>query len=213
MSTEQGKPSSGKPEAHAPLPRGRRLLPPEEVERHQRERIFKAVAEGMAERGYAELTVGSIIAQARVSRTTFYSQFANKQEAVLQAHAETLRRFLALVEQACAAEEEWPMKLRRGLEATVGFAAAEPAMVLLLTAQAEVADRAVGETMLESRGRLTELLVRGRREGNAGALPQITEEALVGAISSVLNRAVLDGGLEGAEDLRSQLVEFTLVFY
>lgn len=213
MSTEQGKPSSGEPEALAPLPRGRHLLPREEVERHQRERILRAVARGMAEHGYAPLTVGSIIAEARVSRTTFYAQFANKQEAVLVAYEETFRRFLALVEEACAKEDQWPLKLRRGLEATVGFAVDEPAMTLLLTAQAEIADKAVGEVVLVARRRLVALLLRGRTHPQADSLPEITEEALIGAISTVLSRAVLEDGLDDVETLRSQLVEFMLVFY
>lgn len=213
MSTEQGKPSSGKPEALAPLPRGRHPLPPEEVERHQRERIHRAVAQGMADHGYAVLTVGAIIAEARVSRTTFYAQFANKQEAVMGTFEETFRRFLDLIEEACADAEEWPAKLRRGLEATVGFAAAQPAMALLLAAQAEVADRALGETMLTARRRLVELLRSGRSHPGAEKLPEITEEALVGAIAAVISRAVLDGGLDDAERLRAQLAEFILVFY
>lgn len=213
MSTEQGKPSSGKPETLAPLPRGRHLLPPEVVELHQRERIFHAVAKGMAERGYAPLTVGSIIAEARVSRTTFYAQFANKQEAVVGAYEETFRRFLGTVEEACTAEKEWPSKLRRGLEATIGFAAAQPSMALLLAAQAEVADRAVAETMLAARARLVELLRPGRSWPGAELLPEITEEALVGAIAAVISRAVLDGKLDDPEGLHAQLVEFILVFY
>jgi AcrR family transcriptional regulator len=206
---------SEKPEALAPLPRGRHLLSPEEVERHQRERIVNAVARGMAERGYAALTVGSIIAEARVSRTTFYGLFANKQEAVVEAHEEIVRRFIGHVEAACAEEEQegWPVKLRRGLEATVEFAAAEPAMALLLCAQAEVADRSVGETMLATRRRLVELLLRGRDYPGVDLLPEITEEALVGAISAVLSRAAIDGSLDDPDDLRSQLVEFALLFY
>jgi AcrR family transcriptional regulator len=214
MNVKRGKkPAAGRPEELAPLPRGRHLLPPEEVERHQRERILTAVVTGMAEDGYASLTVGSIIARARVSRTTFYAQFANKRDAVLGAYQEIFRRFLALVEEACAEEEEWPMKLQRGLEATVAFAAEEPAMALFLTAQAEVTDRVVGEAVQGARRQLVELLLRGRDYPQVDLLPEITEEALVGAISTVLTRAVFDGGLEDAEALRAQLIEFALVFY
>lgn len=214
MSADRGRKSPlDEAEALAPLPRGRHLLPPEEVERHQRERILNAVARGMAEDGYASLTVGSIISRARVSRTTFYAQFTNKREAVLGAYEEIFRRFLALVEKACAEEEEWPQKLQRGLEATVDFAAAEPAMALFLTAQAEVTDRVVGEAVQGARRQLVELLLRGRHYPQAEVLPEITEEALVGAISTVLSRAVLDGEVEDAEALRAQLIEFTLVFY
>jgi AcrR family transcriptional regulator len=213
VSIERGNTFSAKAEELTPLPRGRHLLPPEEVERHQRERILRAVAQGMAERGYATLTVASIIAEAHVSRTTFYAQFANKKEAVVGTYEVAFRRLLVLLEEACAAEEEWPTRLRRGLEATVGFAAAQPAMALLLAAQGEVADREVGETMLAARQRLVELLRRGRSHPGAELLPEVTEEALVGAIAAVISRAVLDGHLENLDALRTQLVEFVLVFY
>lgn len=213
MNGEQGRKLSGKAEALAPLPRGRHLLPREEVERHQRERILEAVARGMAAQGYAALTVGTVISEARVSRTTFYAQFANKQEAVVGAHEEVFRRFLALLEDVCAGAEEWPQKVRRGVEATVDFAAAEPAQATLLAAQGGVADKEVGETMLAARRQLVELLQRGRRSPGAVPLPEITEEALVGAISMVLARALANGEAADVEGLRSQLVEFTRVFY
>jgi AcrR family transcriptional regulator len=205
--------SSGTPEALAPLPRGRHLLPREEVERHQRQRILNAVAKGIAADGYSALTVGSVIAEARVSRTTFYAQFANKQEAVVGAYEEILLRFLAMIESTCAGEGEWPAKVRRGIEATVDFAAAEPAQAALLAAQGEVADREIGETMLAAKQQLVELLRRGRGSPGAVSLPEITEEALVGAISMVISRALADGSVTEVDDLRTQLVEFTRVFY
>jgi AcrR family transcriptional regulator len=211
---EQGKkPPIGEPEALAPLPRGRHLLPPEEVERHQRERIFNAVAREIAASGYSALTVGSVIAEARVSRTTFYAQFANKQEAVVGAYEEILERFLTMLEAVCASEQEWPTKVRRAVEATVDFAAAEPARAALLAAQGEVADRQIGETMLAARQRLVALLQRGRGSPGAIPLPEITEEALVGGISVVLSRALAEGSVAEVEELRGQLVEFTRVFY
>jgi AcrR family transcriptional regulator len=211
---EQGRKSpSGKPEALAPLPRGRHLLPPEEVERHQRERILNAVARGIAADGYSALTVGSIIAEARVSRTTFYAQFANKQEAVVGAHEEIQRRYLARLEGVCAGEGEWPLKVERGIEATVDFAAAEPAQAALLAAQGEVADKEIRETMLAARRQFVELLQRGRRRPGVTPLPDIAEEALVGAVSMVLSRALADGSVAEAEALRTQLVEFVRVFY
>jgi AcrR family transcriptional regulator len=212
VSTREGKESAEEP-LLAPLPRGRHLLRREEVERHQRERILNAVAVGMARQGYAALTVGSVISQARVSRTTFYAQFANKQEAVVGAHEEILRRFLALLEEVCAAEEEWRMKVKRGVEATVDFAVAEPAQVALLTAHAEVADKDLGEAFVAARGKVVELLRQGRRYPGAASLPEITEEALVGAIATVLAHALLGGALTEADELRSQLVQFALIFY
>jgi AcrR family transcriptional regulator len=208
---QERRPSSGKPETLAPLPRGRHPLPREEVERHQRRRILDAVARGMAAQGYAGLTVGWVIAEAGVSRTTFYAQFANKQEAVVGAYEEVLGRFLEMLEEVCAGDEEWQLKVRRGVEAAVDFAAAEPAQAALL-AQGEIVDKEIGDAMLAARGQLVEVLRRGRRSPGTAGLPEITEEALVGAISMVLSRALADSRVDVA-DLRDQLVDFTQVFY
>jgi hypothetical protein len=60
---------------------------------------------------------------------------------------------------------------------------------------------------------LVDLLRRGREYPGVTQLPEITEEALVGAISAILSRVVVDGDLDDAEELSSQLVAFALVFY
>lgn len=66
---------------------------------------------------------------------------------------------------------------------------------------------------LATRRRLVDLLRRGREYPGVTQLPEITEEALVGAISAILSRVVVDGDLDDAEELSSQLVAFALVFY
>lgn len=70
------------------LPRGRHGLSRAEVAATQRERIFTAMAEAMAERGYVETPVAEVLRRAGVSRETFYQQFASKQECFLAAYDE-----------------------------------------------------------------------------------------------------------------------------
>jgi AcrR family transcriptional regulator len=212
MGSKQGRGPTTEPEPAGPLPRGRHDLAPEEVERHQRERIVAAVAMEMASRGYGDLTVGRIISRARVSRTTFYSQFANKREAVAGTQKIISDRFVAILEEACSQRREWPLKVKSGIEAILDFARVNPEQARMLAVRLDGADVVLGECERASQRRLLELLSDGRRYPGATALPRITEEALVGAISMVISRA-LDDGAEDYETLRLQLVEFVLAFY
>ncbi|WP_051300123.1 TetR/AcrR family transcriptional regulator [Actinomadura rifamycini] len=65
------------------LPRGRHALAPEEVARIQRERLCRAMAEVMSEKGYAATAVEDVLKHAGVSRQTFYRLFSSKQDCFL----------------------------------------------------------------------------------------------------------------------------------
>lgn len=209
MGSERGPPTE--PEPHGPLPRGRHKLSPEVVERHQRARIYAAVSKEMAERGYDELTVSQIIARARISRTTFYAQFANKREAVVATYEAVSERLLAILEEACGQEQEWSLQVKRGVEAMLGFSTAHPEEARLLATRFDATDIRLDEGIRVSQRRLIELLGEGRRFPVGRSLPPIAEEALVGAISTVVTRGLESG--TASPDLASQLVQFILAFY
>jgi AcrR family transcriptional regulator len=211
-SEQRRTPPTDSEQPNRPLPPGRHELSPQEVERHQRRRIYAAVATEMAQRGYDELTVGLIIARARVSRTTFYAQFANKREAVVATHEAVSDRLLAVLEEACIREREWPRKVKAGIEAMLDFSDAHPDEARLLVTRLEAADTRLEESVRASKRRLVELLGEGRRFPAGKALPPIAEEALVGAISMVVTRSHLEAGI-GGRDLSTQLVQFILAFY
>src|SRR5688500_10815012 len=67
------------------LPRGRHGLSREEVAESQRERMLRAMAEAVSERGYAKTPVAEVLRRAGVSRETFYQHFANKDACFLDA--------------------------------------------------------------------------------------------------------------------------------
>ncbi|MEA2178094.1 MAG: hypothetical protein QOG77_1391 [Solirubrobacteraceae bacterium] len=67
------------------LPRGRHGLTREEVERSQRERIFWAMAETMARKGYEGTSVAEVTRAAGVSRESFYVQFDSKADCFMSA--------------------------------------------------------------------------------------------------------------------------------
>src|SRR2546422_8181420 len=68
------------------VPRGRHGLSREDVERSQRERMLRAMAEAVSELGYANTPVAEVLRRAGVSRETFYEQFANKEDCFLAAY-------------------------------------------------------------------------------------------------------------------------------
>jgi AcrR family transcriptional regulator len=95
-----------KSDAHSPrrLPPGPHGIPPELVERNQRERLVAAMAEVSAERGYVEASVAEVAKHAGVSTATFYRQFKDKRECMLVSFEELFGRLLEALEGGC---EQW----------------------------------------------------------------------------------------------------------
>jgi len=77
------------------LPKGPHDLTREQVQASQRQRILDAVLDVVGEHGYGAATVAHVTKAAGISRTTFYEQFRNKEEAFLTAYDEFGRQFLA----------------------------------------------------------------------------------------------------------------------
>lgn len=82
--------------------------------------------------GYANATVSAIIAEAGVSRPTFYEYFADKEACFLSTISEVQQQLLGVI---AAAITEQPAQLAHhaALQALLQFAAAEPAMARFLT--------------------------------------------------------------------------------
>lgn len=68
------------------LPRGRSALSKSAVDASRRGRIMQATLDEVAESGYHATTVAAITKRARVSRTSFYDAFADKEDAFAGAH-------------------------------------------------------------------------------------------------------------------------------
>ncbi|WP_341924533.1 TetR/AcrR family transcriptional regulator [Nocardioides psychrotolerans] len=81
------------PPAAERLPHGPHGLSREEVRASQRHRMLEATLVAVGSRGYAATTVAHVTAQARVSRSAFYEQFADKRDAFLAAYDQWGHRF------------------------------------------------------------------------------------------------------------------------
>jgi AcrR family transcriptional regulator len=205
-------PSQAQKVSTAPLPRGRHKLPPEVVASNQHERLIAATAHCLAERGYAATSVQHIIAEAGVSRATFYAYFENKRDCVIAAHEIAFQRLTARIFRACAGQREWPLKVKAAIADSLAFMSEDPERARLLILDALAADLIVARRVLDSNAHLAALLQSGRQHSpDARLQSDVTEEAIIGAISSIASGRLFAG--QSLTDLEPQLVTFALTPY
>ncbi len=97
------------------------------------ERIARAVASVVAERGYLEMSTDDVAARAAISLSTFYVYFADKRDAVLAALEMSGAQLLALAGPAARRADDWQHGVRSLYEAICAYFAAEPEMARLAT--------------------------------------------------------------------------------
>jgi AcrR family transcriptional regulator len=108
--------------------------------RTQRERLLAAIVATVRCEGYAGASVAKVIADAGVSRPTFYDYFDGKDDCFLDAVGELQERLLARV-RASVGEAPPALALQASLTAILEFASAEPARALFLTSDVMGAGR------------------------------------------------------------------------
>lgn len=107
------------------------LTPPTDRKSTQRQRLVDAVIETTNDRGYAAATVSAIIANAGVSRPTFYDYFDDRDDCLLQAIADVQSQLRADVERALS--DGLPRDAAfSAVGALVSYAAAQPARARFL---------------------------------------------------------------------------------
>jgi AcrR family transcriptional regulator len=116
-----------------------------------RDRMLDAVTRETALRGYENVTVAQITARARVSLSTFYEHFSDRESCFLAAHRALAEQLSSEIDLAVtdphAPAQAWGVAVRALLE----FAEREPAAFSLLTHEAMI----VGARGMDERDRLT----------------------------------------------------------
>jgi AcrR family transcriptional regulator len=110
-------------------------LPPELVERNQRERLIAAMAEVCGERGYVESSVAEIAKRAGVSTASFYRQFEGRRACMLASFEELFGRLLEAIEDACPADAGPEDRARAGACVASKLLAGDPPTARLLSVE------------------------------------------------------------------------------
>jgi AcrR family transcriptional regulator len=176
------------------LPHGPNGLEREEVARHQRARIFGAMIESIAERGYQTTTVADVIALAGVSRRAFYEQFANKEDCFLATYDIVVARARKQVIDAWLHERGWSNRLHAACKELLDHIASEPKGPRLVLVDALGVGPQVRERM-QLAGLAFERLIAVifQLAGDGVQAPPLAARAIVGGVRHVAFLRMLAG--------------------
>jgi AcrR family transcriptional regulator len=156
------------------------------------ERIARAVASVVAEKGYGAMSTDDIAARAAISLSTFYEHFTDKRDAVLAALEMSGAQITASAVPAARRAGDWQESVRALYEAMCAYFAAEPTMAQLAT----VGVYGAGPQALARRDRvidsLTEMLAPGFDENPEA--PRAGAEAIGGAVYALMREQVRRAG-------------------
>ena len=183
------------------LPPGPHGLPPELVERNQRERLIAAMAEVCGERGYVEASVAEVSKRAGVSTASFYRQFKDKRECMLVSFEELFWRLLEAIEGACPEGSDPPTRARVGAQTAAALLAGDLPTARLLSVEI----LAVGPEGVRAQHaaieRIAGLLGGTTRDGAAEVAGR--HWAIAAAAVSLIARRVAEGGCPDAVELEA----------
>jgi len=202
------------PDELAQLPHGRHGLPPEFVERNQRERLIASFIGLVGEVGYSGATLTAVTEGAGVASRTFYKYFDNVEEVCVAAFEKGIEDLRPLVVGAYRGEEEWPLRIRAVLAAILADFASYPELARLLTAEPFVAGPEIARRHKAAVEGLVPYLREGRELRAGGEpLPDTAERGILGGVNSMIGREVTAGRGEELEALLSDLTQFVLTPY
>jgi AcrR family transcriptional regulator len=197
-----------------PLPAGRHGFSREQVAHHQRERLIAALAEAVAEKGYAAVTLTDIVKQAKVSRRVFYANFEGKEQCFLSAFEVVVDHLRELIVAAVEGIGNWPQQAIAATRAVLGFLASEPDLARLCLVESRAAGPAVAARLNEAVGEMAPLLRQGRAERPEGKrLPDSTEDSTIGSLVSLIHRKIAAGEAVQLEQLLPDCAELVLLPY
>jgi len=176
----------------------------------QRERLLNGMARAVAKRGYAQATVAQAIAQAGVSRSTFYEHFADREECFL-ATCQALAPVLAGELLEAIGDVPWDERQRAMLSVVLDPSSSETAMhwrLLLTQARA-------GEPRIRAQRARFAAQLEGAFEALLDAPPRgaptldIPAKALLGGVRSVVSIQRYTHGAEDQDRLLDDLETWT----
>ena len=177
------------------------------------QRIIRAFASVVADKGYPRTTIADIAAAASISQTTFYQHFSDKADLLEAALDSSGAQMLAATLPSVRRAPDWRQAVRVGIEASCAFLAAEPDFARLRMVEVYAA----GPGAISLRDRTGMNFVGGLLEPAFAERPEVPEiflEAVVGAIFGVFYERIRNAGataLLGAAPLLTYMVLAPLV--
>lgn len=189
-------------------PQARREVEGRLLEDEPVERLLRALAELVAEKGYPAVSVNELASRAGTSLRTLYANFEGKEEAFLACIELARVRIRAAIVAAQNNALDWPQSIATGNVALCDWLAAEP----VLADAVMVGILAAGPQALEDRDDAIKsyaIQLRGRGEG-IRVLPPIAPEAIAFGRYALMARQIARYGPRSLPALAPTLTYFVL---
>jgi AcrR family transcriptional regulator len=198
-----------------PLPRGPHNLTRDDVLASQRERMIRAMAAAVAEKGYGATTVGDVVSGAGVSRKTFYEHFRDKEDCFLAAFDAGVEELLRAIVSAGTDGGDWQAVLRARVRAYLSTLAGHPDFARAFLIDVFTAGPRALERRAEVHERFGQLLadLYERHEPTPPPLRSETWTAAVGALNEVVVSHLRRHGADDLPGLEDALVEIQVALF
>lgn len=179
----------------------------------RRRDILEAMVRVVGRQGYKATSVADVIAEADVSRTTFYKHFEDKHECFLAAYDLAVKRILDEVVASCDGERPWLERVRTGLTTIVDLFALDPELARTAIVEVAAAGADARQRHWDAIARVTEFLADGEELADGRELPENIALMAAGAVSGLIFEELLTGRAERLPELLPDLLFALLVPY
>jgi AcrR family transcriptional regulator len=177
-----------------------------EQDHRQHRRLLRGMAACVAEKGYWATTIADIVSAARVSKSTFYAHFADKETCYVALYSAASNNVLDVMREAAEAGKGWRERLVAVNLAYLGSLASGGGLTRSLLVEVQTA----GPSALAMRREVLEryvTLMRGvcdglrRDEPRLNRLSHTIALGVVGGVNEVVVATIESGGVERLTDL------------
>jgi AcrR family transcriptional regulator len=179
-----------------------------------RERLLWSMVREMAEKGYDALTLADVVGRAGVSKSTFYEEFASKDECLFCAYDRVIDELVHYVEEAYRGERPWPERIRDALDALLQALAAEPEVAQMAAVAFPAAGPEAHQRYREALERFLPFFREGRSfSPRSEELPADVDLMAVGGAEVIIFDEVVEGRVSRLPDLLPEILFAVLVPY
>lgn len=202
--------------ATRPLPRGRYAAPREIVMADQRWRLLDAMAQVVANKGFAKTSVADVVAIAGVSRKTFYEQFNDSRACLIAAYDIAADVLLARIEESISSDSKTiEEQIVVGTTSYLQTLAEHPhfARTFLIEAIAAGNDLLIRRNAVHERfAAMLETSHKRLDPDTANKTPQIIYRACVAAINELVTASLANGPEIDIEKLSQPTIAIQLAW-
>jgi AcrR family transcriptional regulator len=185
--------------------------PQSRAELSQRERIVRAAARVVVERGYAALSIPAISRAAGISNQTFYEHFDSKRAAFLAAFEIYAAEALRVSSAAFIAQGDRPEAVGAGLRALIDYVSEHELFARLAFFELPTAGPMALDKADETLETFTAFLRPGLAPTGIGSpVSEVVMEAIATGTWAVLQYEIAHGRRDSLADTASQLTEVAL---